>query len=225
MVKSCFQNRAEKAAAFDAVDVYPVISSEFCLDRPVPEVFLAVARGGARIVQLREKNRGAKFLYELAVACRPIANAYRILLMIDDQVDVALAAGADGVHLGQEDLPVPVARSIAPDLWIGNSTHNLEEALAAKAAGADCINIGPIYPTQTKHVGCPALGVGAIGAIAPVVGIPFSVMGGVKQHRFAELLTAGARHLAMVTEITQAPDIEAKVRELRAEYARAAGRG
>ena len=225
MPDSCFKNKSERAAAFEAADLYVVISSEFTLGRPVMEIFEAAASAGVTLIQLREKEKGKKFLYDLAVACRPVANRYGILLMIDDHVDVALAAGADGVHLGQEDLPVPAARSIAPDLWIGNSTHNLEEALAAKAAGADCINIGPIYPTQTKHVGCPALGVGAIGTIAPVVGIPFSVMGGVKQHRFAELLAAGARHLAMVTEITQAPDIEAKVRELRAEYARAAGRG
>ena len=154
VLQSCFSSREEKAAAFDAVDIYPVISSEFTLGRPVVEIFEAVAAGGAKIVQLREKNKGMKYLYELAVACRPIANRYGILLMIDDHVDVALAANADGVHLGQDDLPIPVARAIAPGLWLGNSTHNLEEALAAKAAGADCINIGPIYPTQTKSVNC-----------------------------------------------------------------------
>ncbi len=220
MVKSCFRDRAERAAAFEAVDIYPVISSEFCLGRPVPEVFEAVARGGAKIVQLREKNRGMKFLYELAVACRPIANAYRMLLLIDDHVDVAIASGADGVHLGQDDLPIPVARSLDPELWLGNSTHNLEEARAAKAAGSDYINIGPIYPTQTKSVNCGALGISAIGRIAPEIGLPFTVMGGIKRDRFPELLAAGAKHIAMVTEITQAPDVEARVRELRALFGR-----
>ncbi|NMD85086.1 thiamine phosphate synthase [Victivallis vadensis] len=220
VLQSCFSSREEKAAAFDAVDIYPVISSEFTLGRPVVEIFEAVAAGGVKIVQLREKNKGMKYLYELAVACRPIANRYGILLMIDDHVDVALAANADGVHLGQDDLPVPVARAIAPGLWLGNSTHNLEEALAAKAAGADCINIGPIYPTQTKSVNCGALGLGAIGRIAPEAGLPFSVMGGIKKHCIPELLAAGAKHIAMVTEITQAPDVEARVRELRALFNR-----
>ena len=74
VLQSCFSSREEKAAAFDAVDIYPVISSEFTLGRPVVEIFEAVATGGAKIVQLREKNKGMKYLYELAVACRPIAN-------------------------------------------------------------------------------------------------------------------------------------------------------
>ncbi len=220
MEKSVFAGRSERGAVFRSADLYLVISSEFCLDRPVPEIFEAAAAGGIRIIQLREKLKGAKYLYELACICRPIANRYGVLLMIDDCVDVALAANADGVHLGQDDLPVPAARSVAPDLWIGNSTHNLAEALAAREAGADCINIGPIYPTATKSLPMAALGVAAIGAIAPRIGLPFSVMGGVKKHRFGELIGAGARVLAMVTEITQAADVEAKVRELRAEYRR-----
>ena len=195
-----------------------MISSEYTLDRPVIEIFEAVAAGGAKIVQLREKQKGAKYLYELAIACRPIANHYGILLIIDDHVDVALAAKADGVHLGQEDLPIPVARSIAPNLWLGNSTHNLEEALAAQAAGADYINIGPIYPTQTKKVNCNALGIDAIREIAPQINLPFTVMGGIKKKCIPELIHAGAKHIAMVTEVTQAPDVEAKVKELRALF-------
>ena len=218
LVESCFKNHAERAAAYEAADLYPVISSEFTLGRPVLDVFLAAARGGAKIIQLREKNKDLKFLYELAVACRPIANEYGILLIIDDHVDVALAAHADGVHLGLEDLPPEAARQIAPELWIGCSTHNLTEALAARDAGADCINIGPIYPTQTKSVSCGALGVEAIRRIAPAVGLPFSVMGGIKQRHFPELLAAGAKHIAMVTEVTQAPDIEERVRTLRSEF-------
>ncbi len=218
MINSCFKTHAERAEAYRNATLYPVLSSEFTLGRPVPEIFEAAARGGAKIIQLREKNKGMKYLYELAVACRPIANAYRILLIIDDHVDIALAARADGVHLGQDDLPIEAARSIAPDLWLGNSTHNLEEALAAKRAGADCINIGPIYPTQTKSVQCGALGVEAIRTIAPQTGLPFSVMGGIKQRHFGELIAAGAEHIAMVTEVTQAPDVEERVRSLCMEF-------
>lgn len=214
MIPSCFANRAERLAAFERADLYPVISSEFTLDRPVLEIFAAVARGGARLIQLREKHRPLGELYQLACACRPIANQYGVLLIIDDHVDVALAAGADGVHLGQEDLPLTAARAIAPELLLGNSTHNLEEALAAKPAGADYINVGPIYPTQTKSVACGALGVAAIRDIAPRGELPFTVMGGIKARHIPELRAAGARRIAMVTEITQAPDVEAKVREL-----------
>ncbi len=216
MILSCFKSREERVAAFDRRDIYPVISSEFCLGRDPFDVFKAIAEGGGTLVQLREKHKGKKFLYELALRCRPVANEYGILLMINDHVDVALAANADGVHLGQEDLPLEAARRLTADLILGNSTHNLEEALSAKREGADCINVGPIYPTQTKEVACGALGVGAIGKIAPVAGLPFSVMGGIKKHHFPELVKAGVKRVAMVTEITQAEDVAAKVRELRA---------
>ena len=132
MPDSCFKNKSERAAAFEAADLYVVISSEFTLGRPVMEIFEAAASAGVTLIQLREKEKGKKFLYDLAVACRPVANRYGILLMIDDHVDVALAAGADGVHLGQEDLPIEAARAMASELWLGNSTHNLEEARAAR---------------------------------------------------------------------------------------------
>ncbi len=217
--KSCFANRQERIAAFENVDLYPVISSEFTLNRPVKDIFHAVAEGGAKIVQLREKNASMQSLYELACACRPIANEYGILLIIDDHIDIALAANADGVHLGQEDMPLIAARRIAPELLIGNSTHNEAEALAAgESKSADYINVGPIYPTGTKKVNCGALGIEAISRIAPLAKLPFTVMGGIKAHHIPELRAAGARRIAMVTEITQADDVTAKVKELRQNW-------
>lgn len=218
MLKSCFNSREEKAKAFDAADIYPVISSEFCLDRPPVEIFRAAAEGGATLIQLREKHWNKKALYDLALACRPIANEYGVLLMIDDHADVALAANADGVHLGQDDLPVPAARRLSDTLWIGNSTHNLAEALRAQEEGADCINIGPLFPTQTKEVGYDSLGIETMREVAARIELPFTVMGGIKAHHIPELVRAGARHIAMVTEITRAPDVVAKVRELRALF-------
>ena len=221
-MKSCFSDRSARLEAFKKAPLYLVISSEFTLERPVPEIFEAASAGGIRLIQLREKKKGAKFLYDTACACRAIANKYGVLMMIDDMVDVALLSGADGVHLGQEDLPVEAARQIAPELLLGCSTHNLPEALAARKAGADYINIGPIYATQTKTLSMEALGPEAIGQISPQIGsMPFSVMGGIKEHKFKELYTAGARLFAMVTEITQAPDVELKVKELLKAYERA----
>ena len=214
------RSRAEKLEIFRSADIYPVISSEFCLERPPKEIFAAAAEAGAKIIQLREKNKGDRYLYELACKCRPLADRFGVLLMLDDRVDVALAAGADGVHLGQDDMPIEAARKIAPELFIGNSTHNVEEAVAALKAGADCINVGPIYATQTKTVNCGAVGLQMISDVTSKVPLPFSVMGGIKIHRFKELLENGAQVLAMVTEITTAPDVYTKVRELREEYAR-----
>ena len=94
MPDSCFKNKSERAAAFEAADLYVVISSEFTLGRPVMEIFEAAASAGVTLIQLREKEKGKKFLYDLAVACRPVANRYGILLMIDDHVDVASGYGA-----------------------------------------------------------------------------------------------------------------------------------
>lgn len=219
------RSKAEKLEIFRSADIYPVISSEFCLGRSPEDIFAAAAEGGAKIIQLREKNKSDKYLYELACKCRPIADKFGVLMMIDDRVDVALAARADGVHLGQDDMPVAVAKKIAPELFIGNSTHNLPEAFSALEQGADCINIGPIYPTQTKQVNCGAVGLPMIAEVSSKIPLPFTVMGGIKIHRFKELLEAGAKVLAMVTEITTAPDVCAKVRELREEYARCRNNG
>ncbi len=204
---------------FRKMDLYPVVSPEFTLGRSVPEVVAAIARGGAGIVQLRVKNSTDRQLLHLAKECRKITADHNMLLMIDDRVDIALACDADGVHVGQDDMPVTDVRRIAPDLLVGCSTHNPEEAAEALRDGVGCFNIGPIYPTQTKSVACGAVGLEMIGRIAPMAGdVPFSVMGGIKGRHIPELIRAGAKHIAMVTEITAAPDIEAKVKELRALF-------
>jgi len=214
-MNSIFNNRGDRIEAFRHADLYPVISSEFCLGRDPYEIFVAAVRGGAKVIQLREKNRGKKYLCELACRCRPVADDYGVLLIINDHVDVAVAARADGVHLGQDDLPLTAARMLSSELIFGNSTHDLAEAALAEQQGYDYINIGPIYPTGTKSVGCAALGLETLRQIAPHVKVPFSVMGGIKRRHLADLVAAGARRIAMVTEITQADDVEATVRELK----------
>ena len=208
--------KAERLAAFRAVDLYPVISSEFTAGRPVLDILKAVADGGAKIVQLREKNLPLPQLWKLAEQYRDITARYHMLLMIDDHADIAMAVEADGVHLGQDDLPLEAAVKLHSELLIGHSTHNLEEALDAVKRGADCINIGPIFPTGTKNVSYPVVGVDNMKQIAAHLQVPFSVMGGIKATHIPELLQAGATRIAMVTEITRADDVTAKVRDLRA---------
>lgn len=206
--------------AFSNIDIYPVISSEFTNDREPLEVLKAIAEGGARIVQLREKSYSKKRLYDLAVEYRRVTNEYGMLLIINDHVDVALAVNADGVHLGQDDLPVAVAKAIAPELIIGSSTHSQQEVDDAVQDGADYINIGPIYATQTKKLVESTTGIGhdLLTQVAPGLPIPFTVMGGIKEHHIAELLALGASKIAMVTEITRADDITATVQKLRAAF-------
>ena len=201
--------------AFEKIDLYPVTDQALSLGRTDLEVLDGLIAGGARIVQLREKHLSKKDFYYLAQEFREKTASAGMLLIINDHIDVALACGADGVHLGQDDLPLEAARKIAPELVIGISTHNLEEALLAQKQGADYINIGPIFATKTKEVSIEPLGPEAIKKIAPKVNIAFTVMGGINSSNIDKILQAGAKRIAVVTAVTKASDISQAVRELR----------
>lgn len=208
-------NRKERFKKLAAIDIYPVTCQKFSEGRTNLEVLEAVLAAGAKIIQLREKDWDKKDLYDLAIEFGKLTRIHDALLIINDHVDVALAAGADGVHLGQEDLPVAAARKIAPELIIGASSHNLTEALKAEKDGADYVNIGPIFPTATKPDAESFLGPEAIGQIGPRLSIPFTTMGGINKDNITQVLKAGARRIAMITGITRAPDITQRVSELR----------
>jgi thiamine-phosphate pyrophosphorylase len=212
---------AERMARFERADLYVVITEAYCAGRPSADVLRAVLDAGVTLVQLREKDRPDAALYALAETFRAMTQEAGALLIVDDRVDIALACGADGVHLGLADLPIAAARTIAPDLILGASSHNLEEALAAQAAGASYVNIGPIFATQTKDVPTGAIGPEAIAAIAPGLAIPFTTMGGIKAHNIGEVVARGARHVAVVTAVTAAEDPKAAAKALRAALRRA----
>lgn len=207
--------RARRAERFSQVDLYPVIFEKLSAGRSNLEVLDGIIAGGAKVVQLREKEMPARELYLLADKFREVTARAGVLLIINDRVDLALAVDADGVHLGHNDLPIYAARRIAPDLILGASTHSLDQALAAEKQGADYINVGPIFPTRTKGDLSKILGPEAISEIGPQVNIPFTVMGGINGDNLDQVLEAGARKVAMVTAITQADDISGKVKELR----------
>ena len=207
-------DREKRLEILQEIDIYPVTCEELSEGRDNIRVLEDVLAGGAKIVQLREKNWSKKQLYQVALEFKKRTQGCGALLMINDHVDVALAAGADGVHLGRSDLPLPAARSIAPELILGASSHSLEQALEAEQAGADYVNIGPVFSTQTKENNAP-LGEEAIKSIAPELDIPFTVMGGINTENISRVLEAGARRIAMVSGITRAPDMEKRVRELR----------
>ena len=207
--------RQGRLRLFEQVDVYPVTCERFSEGRSNLEVLEAVIQGGSKIIQLREKEYPKRDLYNLALKFREITTRGRVLLIINDHVDIALAVDADGVHLGQEDLPLQVARELAPELLIGASTHSLQQALQAEKDGADYVNIGPIFPTKTKDGVGRSLGPKAISEISPQIKVPFTVMGGINAENIDQVLAEGARRVAMVTAITRAADIAAKVRSLK----------
>jgi len=171
---------------------------------------------GARIMQLRLKDApGRDFL----AAARAIAEMCRIrgaILIVNDRVDIAILAGAHGVHLGQQDLPLEAARRIAgPNQIIGISTHTLDQARAAEKGGADYIGFGPMYSGGLKNIAA-GMGLDNLRAIRAAVKIPIVAIGGITEARVAETLAAGADAVAIITDVVNAPDIGAKVRSILA---------
>ena len=154
-------------------------------------------------------------MFELVCKCKLITDRYQMLLIVDDRLDIAMAAKADGVHLGQDDFPLKEAKKLAPEMLFGVSTHNAQEIRVALADNCSYLNIGPVFPTRTKSVACGDLGLEKAEELKTLVSCPFSVMGGIKEHHLSMLCSKGFRHIAMVTEITQAADVEAKVKQLR----------
>ena len=216
MPRHIYTTLDERIEAFKEADVYPVVTSEFCLGRSPVQVAESLLRAGVRLLQIREKSMPDRQFLDLLLQVRELTWEYGALLIVDDRVDAALIARADGVHLGQDDLPLPDARRIAPDLLIGVSTHNAGEIVRAQEEGCSSLNIGPIYPTKTKQLACTFLGLEQLKSLVPSVRVPFSVMGGIKFMHLAELKAAGARRIAAVTAFTQADDPGAEAAKWRA---------
>lgn len=204
-----------RMALFDRAGLYVVITEEFCGGRTGLSVLEPVLEAGVKLVQFREKGCDGGDLYRRCVAFRERTRAAGALLIVDDRLDIAMAADADGVHLGQNDLPVAAARALAPELVVGASSHNLAEALAAQEEGASYVNIGPIFATATKSVATGPVGPEMIDEIRPYLIVPFTCMGGIKENNIAGVVARGARHVAVVTAVTQAEDVRAAAERLQ----------
>ena len=201
--------------AFSKVDIYPVTCKEQSNGRTDFEVLDGIIKGGAKIIQLRDKTSSKKELYFKALKFREITSKAKILLIINDHVDIAAAVDADGVHLGQDDFPIAEVRRLFPELIIGVSTHSFEQAKTAAEESASYINIGPIYPTKTKRTAIKFLGPKMIEEISSKIKIPFTVMGGINEGNLSEVLSNGAQKVAVVSAITLAEDLEGTVRKFR----------
>jgi thiamine-phosphate pyrophosphorylase len=192
--------------AFMRAGLYFVTSEPLSKGRSSLEVARAFLEAGGRLLQLREKDFTPVQRAAYASALRQLTDDHGALLIINDDVDLAIACEADGVHLGQEDASCRVVREAHPDLLIGVSTHNTDEAVQAEMDGASYINIGPIYPTSTKQWDDEYLGLEAIPLISGTVSLPFSVMGGIKAGHIPDLCAAGCQTIALVTAISAADD-------------------
>lgn len=179
------------------------------------DIIKAACQAGARVVQYRDKRSDKKALLENAREIREITSRYGSLFVVNDHLDVALIAGADGVHLGQDDLAVRDARRVAPPHFIvGCSTHSLEQAQEAERQGADYIGIGPVFPTPTKGDYRP-IGVSVVAQVLGAVSIPVVAIGGLTLENMGELKQIGIRNVAMVREFQR--DTGKVVRQINRE--------
>jgi len=166
-------------------------------------------KGGVKAVQLREKDLNTRELLELAYKMRELTKKYHAKLFINDRIDIALAIGADGVHIGQKGIPAHAVRKIVQEkLRIGVSTHSLEEALEAERDGADFITLGPIYETPSKLKYGKPIGVDTLRRVKSAVSIPVFGIGGIKLDRVQEVMEAGADGVALICAILAAQDIK-----------------
>jgi thiamine-phosphate pyrophosphorylase len=167
---------------------------------PVYEVAFTVLKAGITFVQYRRKEGTRREIYEEALKFRKLTRYFNATLIINDQADIALAVDADGVHLGQEDLPLKEARRIMGKKIIGISTHNLDQAKEAEAGGADYIGFGPLFDTATKDVG-PPKGTEGLELIRRHIGIPVVAIGGINIHNISSVMHAGADAVAVASAL------------------------
>jgi thiamine-phosphate pyrophosphorylase len=178
-------------------------------------------RAGVDLVQIREKDLATRDLLELVKAAVDAGQGTATRLVVNDRLDVALAAGAAGVHLGTQSLPARVVRELTPrDFLVGVSCHSLEDALGAESAGADYVLLGPIFETPSKLAYGPPLGLAKLREVAARVKVPVLALGGITVDRVRLCLEAGATGIAGISLFQQCDSLPERLRQLRSEFAK-----
>jgi thiamine-phosphate pyrophosphorylase len=193
--------------------IYCITAEEFSNGRSNVEIARDMAAAGIKIIQYREKeeNKSRKIMLDECKEIRKITQKTGTLFIVNDFLDIALLCGADGIHCGQDDLSVQDVKKIAPYLMVGISTHSPEQALKAVEDGADYIGVGPIFKTGTKKNVCDPVGLEYLEFAAKNIKIPFVAIGGIKEHNIGDVISKGAKTIALVTEIVGAPDVKEKI--------------
>lgn len=204
--------------------LYLVTDRALSLGRTNLEIIEAAISGGTTLVQLREKDASTRGFYQEGLRIKDYLEAADIPLIINDRIDIALALDADGVHLGQEDMPVDVARKIlGPHKIIGASAFTTEEAVAAESMGADYLGLSPIFVTRTKPELAEEIGIQGIPSFKRVVNIPLVGIGCMDTSNAYEAVRAGLHGVAVVSAICSQKDPRAAARALKEEVLRAKG--
>lgn len=193
--------------------LYLVTDQSLLGKRTLEEAVEQAISGGCTLVQLREKELSSRDFYETALRVRAITKKCQVPLIVNDRVDIALAAEADGVHVGQSDLPAKRVRKLIGDRILGVSVATLREAIQAVEDGADYLGVGAMYPTGTK-TDAAIVSMEELGRIRGAVSLPIVVIGGINAKTIPDFLGMGIDGLAVVSAILAQPDIEGAAREL-----------
>ncbi|MGC8703509.1 MAG: thiamine phosphate synthase [Thiomonas sp.] len=198
-----------------ALRLHLVTDAALCGPRGVEAVVAAAVRGGATCVQLREKQLDTRPFVERARALKALLAPLQVPLIINDRVDIALAVGADGVHVGQRDMDPADVRRLMPHALIGLSVENPAQVRAAAHCPVDYLGASPVFATPSKTDTAPALGLDGLRALRLLTRMPLIAIGGIDPHNAAQVIAAGADGLAVVRALCAAPDPTAAAQTLR----------
>lgn len=195
--------------------LYLILDERAARERPLLDVLREATAAGARLFQYRNKALSGREAYRQALRLREAAGQSGALFLVNDRCDLALAVDADGVHLGQDDVPLAMARSIlGPGKLIGISTHRADQVVEADRGGADYIGFGPVFPTGTKPDHEPVVGIEGLRGIRTLTHRPIFAIGGITVQEVDALKRAGADGVAVISAVLDSPDIGAAVRGL-----------
>lgn len=198
--------------------LYVIIDPAASPGRDETEIGRLALEGGARLLQLRDKTREKGLQMPIARALQDLCREHGALFFVNDHVDLALAIGADGVHVGQKDLPVGVVRRlVGPGMLIGCSTNNPDEARAAEQAGADYVSVGRLFPTGSKQDTRPAT-LDTLRAVKATVSVPVCAIGGIDESNIADVVAAGADMASVIAAVTAAEDVREAARRLAGRF-------
>ena len=196
--------------------LYVITDAAVIGNRPLPHVVEAAMRGGAGVLQYREKKKPTRRMVQEAAALAALCRRYRAVFIVNDRIDVALAVEADGVHLGQDDMPVDVARRLlGPRRLIGVTVHNLEEIEEAQRSGADYISLAPVFATPTKPDHQTPMGVDGLKRLMEAVRCPAVAIGGINAQNVADVIRTGVVGVCVVSAVLGQDDPEEAARTLR----------
>jgi thiamine-phosphate pyrophosphorylase len=198
--------------------LYVILDPSVCPARPLVEVLRTAVEAGASLFQYRNKTASMKEAYVEALALRQAAAKVGVLFIVNDRCDLALAVDADGVHLGQGDLPLDLARKVmGPDKLIGVSTHNPDQVREATAGKPDYLGFGPIFKPGSKQGHDPVVGLEGLRAMRSLTSLPVFAIGGIQIDQVGEVMRAGANGVAIISAILKAPDISLAVKAFLAK--------